>query len=166
MIENKVCPRCEKDKAIAEYYSPERSHCIECERTSASARMKRYNRTLKGKASQALQSSRKHIKKYGYEVFDDLTLMDVIFTFAFADGECSYCGTVTDDYHMEHIVALSNGGPNTLSNICVSCSKCNGSKNNHNLLEWRDYEDVSKVIAQVASRRGVPIAEVLEEFKQ
>jgi len=161
----KTCSKCEEQKDIEEFYNESRSYCIECERSTANTRMKHYGATLRGKASQALQSSRKAIKNGGYDVFDDLTLMDVIVTFAFADGECSYCGKVTKNYHMEHIVPLSKGGPNTLSNICVSCPTCNKSKNNRDLLEWRDFDEVADVIFQVASRRGVTITEVLEDFK-
>lgn len=163
-LQTKHCKKCEQDKLLSEFYSDAWSHCIECERTAASSRMNRYNKTLRGRASQALQSSRKTIKRNGYDVKDDLTLMDVIFTFAMADHECSYCGKVTDDYQMEHIVPLSKGGPNTLSNITVACRSCNSSKHNHNLLDWREFDDVAAVIAQMATRRGVGIAEVLRDF--
>ncbi|WP_141769942.1 HNH endonuclease [Bacillus massilinigeriensis] len=126
--------------------------------------MSRYGKTLRGKAAQALATSRKTIKRNGYKVKDDLTLMDVIFTFAMADGECSYCGKVTDDYQMEHIVSLAKNGPNTLSNICVSCKPCNLSKSSKGLLQWREYDEVVDVIQKMAGRRGVTIEEVLEDF--
>lgn len=164
-IEKRTCTRCEEEKDLSEYYSDGRYLCIPCERETARSRMSRYNKTLRGKASQALTSSRKTIKRNGYNVKDDLTLMDVIFTFAMAEGECSYCGKVTDDYHMEHIVSLAKGGPNTLSNITVACKSCNSSKKNHDLLQWREYDEVVEVIQTMATRRGVNIEDVLEDFR-
>lgn len=165
MVESRKCSRCEQYKVPSEFYGENRSHCKECERTSASNRMRRYGATLRGKASRALQSSRKTIRMNGYDVLDDLTLIDVIFTFAHASGECSYCGNVTSDYQMEHIVPLSSGGPNTFSNLTVSCGPCNKSKHNRDLLEWREFKEVAAVIDGLASRRGCSIAEVLEEFR-
>lgn len=164
MNDNRTCTRCHKEKPRTEFYVGERSYCKECEQVDASSRMRRYRRTLRGKASQALQTSRKTIKRNGYNVKDDLTLMDILFTFAMADGECAYCGKVTDDYHLEHIVPLSKGGPNTLSNTTVSCKSCNHSKFNHDLLDWREYDEVADVIDRMASRRGVTVEEVLEEM--
>jgi 5-methylcytosine-specific restriction endonuclease McrA len=165
MTESRQCTRCEQHKLPTEFYSNDRYHCIECERSSASSRMNRYNKTLRGRASQALQNSRKTIKRNGYDILDDLTLMDVIFTFAHSDGECAYCGKVTDNYHLEHIVPLSANGPNTFSNVVTSCGGCNSSKGNQDLLKWREFNEVAAVIDGIASRRGCTIAEVLEEFK-
>jgi 5-methylcytosine-specific restriction endonuclease McrA len=162
MTETKTCASCRQLKPLSDYYDKKRYLCIECERVSAAARMRRYNRTLRGKAANALKHSRRVAKKYGCQ--DDLTLMDVIFTFCMADGECSYCAKVTSDYELEHIIPLSAGGPNTLSNITVACPQCNRSKHAKNLLDWRELDDVTHLIAQIASRKGVPIAEVLEEF--
>jgi 5-methylcytosine-specific restriction endonuclease McrA len=164
MAEAKTCSSCREDKPLDQFYDKTRYLCIECERESAAARMRRYNRTLRGKAANALKHSRRIAKKYGCQ--DDLTLMDVIFTFCMADGECSYCGKVTHDYELEHIIPLSAGGLNTLSNVTVACAQCNRSKHAKNLLDWRELDDVAHVIAQISSRRGVPIAAVLEEFKE
>jgi 5-methylcytosine-specific restriction endonuclease McrA len=159
----KMCASCREEKPLEQFYDEKRYMCIACERVSAAARMRRYNRTLRGKAANALKHSRRIAKKYGCH--DDLTLMDVIFTFCMADGECSYCAKVTSDYELEHIIPLSAGGPNTLSNITVACPQCNRSKHVKNLLDWRELDDVAHVIAQISSRKGVPIAEVLEDFK-
>ncbi|NMD69602.1 HNH endonuclease [Bacillus sp. DNRA2] len=166
-IETKTCTRCEETKPVTEflYNGNRRTNCNDCERIESSDRMRRYNKTLRGKASQALQSSRKWIKRNGYEVEDDLTLMDVIWTFTTAQGECSYCGNVTEDYHMEHIVPLAKGGPNTFSNITVACRSCNSSKSSHDLLQWRDFEEVGEVIEKMATRKGVSIKSVLEDME-
>src|SRR5690606_7707446 len=111
-----------------------RSHCIACERESARKRMRRYNNTFRGKASRALQDSRRTVKKLreqGVDITDNLTLHDVLFTFAIADGECQYCGEYyADRLQLEHIVPLSAGGANSFYNITAVCGSCNRSKNN------------------------------------
>ncbi|MEH7457955.1 hypothetical protein V7183_12135 [Bacillus sp. JJ1127] len=84
--ETKLCTKCEAIKQVEEFYGAKRSHCIECEREEARGRMKAYNDTLRGKASQALQSSRKAVKRLDIDVCNDLTLRDVLFAFAMADG--------------------------------------------------------------------------------
>ena len=51
---------------------------------------------------------------------------------------CFWCSQsiIPKDCHSDHIVALSLGGQHKLSNLCVSCSKCNLSKHNKSLEEW------------------------------
>ncbi|WP_374103983.1 HNH endonuclease [Bacillus sp. ISL-18] len=49
------------------------------------------------------------------------------------DGCCSYCGKRPKKeslLHLEHIVALSEGGRNTLANLLPACVSCNLSKSN------------------------------------
>ncbi|MDA7861478.1 DUF262 domain-containing protein [bacterium] len=45
-------------------------------------------------------------------------------------GECKYCGAEVpwDDFHADHIVPHSKGGPTTVQNGWLACSKCNQSK--------------------------------------
>lgn len=39
---------------------------------------------------------------------------------------CWWCGCrLTDDYHIDHRIALSKGGSNSANNICISCPVCN-----------------------------------------
>lgn len=51
---------------------------------------------------------------------------------------CYYChSTVTMiDLHFDHVVALKNGGPHCLSNLCISCATCNLSKGSKSLREF------------------------------
>jgi 5-methylcytosine-specific restriction endonuclease McrA len=162
-MEKRVCGLCEETLDLTSFYNDERFYCIPCERYSARSRMRRYGRTLRGKAANALQTSRKTIRKNRYEVVDDLTLMDVIWVMATSEG-CDYCGNVTNELQIDHIIPLSKGGGNTISNITLACAHENRSKHNRALLDWREYDDVAHVIEKVASRRGVSVAQVLEEF--
>lgn len=43
-------------------------------------------------------------------------------------GRCTYCGKPAKPLHMDHIVALDNGGSNDKSNITVACGNCNQRK--------------------------------------
>lgn len=53
------------------------------------------------------------------------------------DFRCTYCGVQTTNLQMEHIVALSRGGPHSLANLTAACGSCNSSKRNRLLLaEW------------------------------
>ena len=53
------------------------------------------------------------------------------------DYRCTYCGIQTQHLQMDHIIALSIGGPHALANITAACAHCNPSKRNRILLqEW------------------------------
>ena len=44
---------------------------------------------------------------------------------------CYWCGIyVGDKYHVDHVIPLSRGGTNYISNLVISCPKCNLSKYN------------------------------------
>lgn len=54
------------------------------------------------------------------------------------DGCCAYCRTPTPlpEIQAEHVVALSCGGANNLSNLLPSCGPCNADKRDLSLVEW------------------------------
>jgi 5-methylcytosine-specific restriction endonuclease McrA len=42
------------------------------------------------------------------------------------EHSCAYCMvTLTDKFHIEHILPLSFGGSNNASNLCIACPTCN-----------------------------------------
>jgi hypothetical protein len=48
-----------------------------------------------------------------------------------SNGVCSHCGKkLKDDFTVEHVVPLSKGGTNDLSNIVALCETCNFEKDN------------------------------------
>lgn len=52
-------------------------------------------------------------------------------------GLCWWCGKeLNGKYHIDHRVALSRGGSNWPSNLCLTCEHCNLSKNNKLPHEW------------------------------
>lgn len=50
---------------------------------------------------------------------------------------CSYCGQKGNKLECDHIIHISKGGSNKLSNLTTSCINCNRSKNNKTLKEWK-----------------------------
>ena len=54
------------------------------------------------------------------------------------DKACAYCAAPTSlvDIQAEHVIALSKGGRNDLSNLLPSCALCNSDKSAHSLIEW------------------------------
>jgi len=49
----------------------------------------------------------------------------------------TYCGAMCEEsYHIDHIEPLSKGGKHELDNLTISCSYCNQSKGNKQLLYW------------------------------
>ena len=55
------------------------------------------------------------------------------------DNACAYCGFKPADpseLEVEHVVPVSKGGPNLLSNIVPACNCCNRSKHKHDMVKW------------------------------
>ena len=53
---------------------------------------------------------------------------------------CFWCGCDTTKVtrRIDHILALSRGGPHCIQNLCVSCHDCNSLKSNKRLGHWLD----------------------------
>lgn len=50
-----------------------------------------------------------------------------------SNGRCAHCGTpisLSEDFTVEHVIPLSKGGTNDISNLVGLCSKCNKEKSN------------------------------------
>lgn len=52
-------------------------------------------------------------------------------------NSCAYCGS-GQEIERDHVIPLSRGGTNYIGNILPACRKCNRSKFNHLLVEWRN----------------------------
>lgn len=50
---------------------------------------------------------------------------------------CRYCGDTDGPFHCDHVVPISRGGANEMSNLVVACRFCNISKSDRLLSEWR-----------------------------
>jgi hypothetical protein len=75
---------------------------------------------------------RKGLRLYWYQW---APLRDEIFD---RDGlQCTYCGDEEGPLEIDHIVPVTRGGTNDHANLCVACRRCNISKSNLLLSEWR-----------------------------
>lgn len=62
---------------------------------------------------------------------------DVIAQLKAQDGKCWWCSKlVGDEYHPDHLIALSRGGSNKANNIVIACVSCNLKKYNKMPWEW------------------------------
>jgi hypothetical protein len=50
-------------------------------------------------------------------------------------NSCVYCGS-TEALCFDHLIPVSRGGPNIISNQVVACKACNSSKGNRDIFEW------------------------------
>lgn len=57
--------------------------------------------------------------------------------FARDDYTCRYCGEYGGRLECDHVVPVSRGGPHTDENLVAACFRCNRSKRNKTLQEWR-----------------------------
>jgi 5-methylcytosine-specific restriction endonuclease McrA len=74
------------------------------------------------------------------------TWTEVIKLYLLFDRCCAYCQQRTDDPEPDHVVPLSRGGGNSVTNILPSCKACNSDKRDLLLDEW----------AKDRARRGLP----------
>jgi 5-methylcytosine-specific restriction endonuclease McrA len=50
-------------------------------------------------------------------------------------GGCAYCGG-SEDIQPDHVVPLSRGGSNSITNVVPACGPCNSDKGSKSLAEW------------------------------
>jgi hypothetical protein len=52
-------------------------------------------------------------------------------------ASCAYCGVRSDNLTRDHVVPIARGGPHGIGNLLPACARCNGSKNDRFITEWR-----------------------------
>ncbi len=64
--------------------------------------------------------------------------------------KCAYCGKENIPLQVEHIVPRSRGGSNRVSNLCLSCEKCNLAKGTKSIEEFlkKKPELLKQILAQ------------------
>lgn len=53
------------------------------------------------------------------------------------DFTCAYCGQRGGRLECDHVMPASRGGSNDIGNLTTACFKCNRSKRDKTLAEWR-----------------------------
>lgn len=92
---------------------------------------KKYLQTPKGKAADKAHRQNRRAAKLNNG--GKHTGRQILALFDQQSGSCPYCKTKLyktgkNKYHSDHIVPLSKGGSNDISNIQLLCAKCNLSK--------------------------------------
>jgi len=54
---------------------------------------------------------------------------------------CVYCGQRGGVIECDHVVPISKGGTNSIENLVTACFKCNRSKRDMSLTEWKDAQN-------------------------
>ncbi len=56
------------------------------------------------------------------------------------DGyKCAYCGITGGKLEVDHVVPISKGGSNDLSNLTTACQKCNRQKKDKSVQEFKEW---------------------------
>lgn len=69
-------------------------------------------------------------------IVNDLTSKDWRKSLKHFNNECAYCGCADNKIHADHVVPLSKGGTNTITNIIPACPSCNQRKNAKLIEKW------------------------------
>ncbi len=64
--------------------------------------------------------------------------------------QCAYCGVKNVPFQVEHIHPRTKGGSNSITNLALSCEKCNTKKGTKDIKEFlkKDPAKLSKILAQ------------------
>ncbi len=114
-----------------------RSLRTEEEKLYAAQVMKAWRATETGKRKCRSYTQRRRARKRNAE--GSFTAEDIKDLYATQGGRCYYCSVeIENGYHIEHMVPLSRGGRNDVSNICLACAPCNLRKHTQTATEFKE----------------------------
>jgi 5-methylcytosine-specific restriction endonuclease McrA len=164
--ETRQCRICQENKPLEKMEVDSRkkdkrtNRCYECKYA------------LDDKAQRSFRGLRARSAKLGIPM--EVTAKEIRLLFEMFDSCCAYCGKRPEkehQLHLEHIVALSEGGRNSLANLLPACASCNIPKGNKPLvthfLENRDrFPDgnLALVVDYVALLTGTKKEDVVKEL--
>ncbi len=92
--------------------------------------------TTKGRASRLIAKHTRRAHKLA--ATGKHTLQEIEQQYKRQKGKCYYChkNVAWEEKHVEHVIPLSRGGSDDISNLVISCSFCNQSKNDRLPSEW------------------------------
>ena len=66
------------------------------------------------------------------------------------DSPCFYCGSF-QRIQADHVIPISRGGKHSIGNLVPACAKCNMSKHNKTIMEWRKWKNEAKRFRKIVS---------------
>lgn len=104
---------------------------LQANKDERAAKAKQYRQTPEGKAAD--KSNRNNRRSRKKNNGGKHTGAQILALFDLQSGKCPYCKsklskTGSNKYHVDHVMPLSKGGSNDISNIQLLCPKCNLSK--------------------------------------
>jgi 5-methylcytosine-specific restriction endonuclease McrA len=165
-MEMRTCRICNEEKEITLFETDSRKT------TKKTNRCQACKNASHDKASRAYH----HLRERSTNPVE-VTAAEIRLLFEVFDGKCAYCGMRPEkerDLTLDHIVAISENGRNTLANLIPVCGRDNKSKHNRPLVSYflnnRDRfpdENMSLVIEYMAlltgSKKEAVAAELTDE---
>jgi hypothetical protein len=100
-------------------------------------RFREWSQTPTGKACGVKNAANRRARQLAAE--GSFTAEDIKNLYATQGGRCYYCSVeIKSGYHIEHMIPLSRGGRNDVSNICLACAPCNLSKHTKTAEEFQN----------------------------
>ena len=93
----------------------------------------RLNNPVIARTSRANRKARIRLAEGGFTSEDIKQITDE------QNGLCFWCGTVLQEYHIDHLVPIAKGGTNYPDNLVISCPTCNVSRGAKPEEEFREY---------------------------
>ena len=123
--------------ATCEWVAPRTPRVYQCEWCGGDAESSRDDARY---CTKACKRAHGKVKRRGRErgATGDYTWMDITRLWVLFDRACAYCAvpTALTDIQAEHVVPLSKGGANNLTNLLPSCGACNADKRDLLLHTW------------------------------
>lgn len=80
------------------------------------------------------QQARRRARKASVPTGPKPTLKELL---EMQNGKCAYCETKTPSiWHIDHVIPISRGGPDTADNVVAACASCNTSKGSKDVDVW------------------------------
>lgn len=85
--------------------------------------------------AQSISGAYDSLHKYGVDALHDPAVRQEVYDLT--GGTCAYCDCeLPPNWHVDHLVPKSMGGPDNFANYVPSCPSCNMSKSNGHVIEF------------------------------
>lgn len=165
-MEMRTCRICSEVKPLDKFEKDSRYEGLYTTRCR-SCKFKTQDRAIR-----AYHKLQERAAKTGNKV--EVSLDEVKAMFNAFDGICIYCGAQEDPngstFHVDHVVARSQGGADHINNLVIACPTCNCKKNNKPVVSYffdddrfKD-ENFSVLIQYLALSAGKSVSAMLEKL--